>query len=961
MLRFQSPWLKRLLYIVIAACGLYLITGFLLIPALATFLAPRMAKDHLEGRVETGWIGLNPFTFTVSLGQTSWMGADDKVIAAFDRLEINADPMGSLFHRQWQVAAISLDNANVDLVVNADGSLNLLNAITKRPEDPTKDPETGATLPDAWLGLLEVSDLAVNLTDLRQEKPFQKEIAPVNFRLVNLRTAPGQESPYQFTAITGADESIALDGLIQLQPLLLSGELRGQDILLSEYTFYLSDTDYLELRSGRLDFNLPFSAELRGDTAKASLTKGRLALNDLEADLRSASPVALSMANLLLQPIDFEVTLDPDDGLTAEAGANLELNQFETTTKNNDQTLAAFASLTADDIALKLAPLSMAASAITLTRPDLFIERDTSGDFTLLNLLNGLQEEAPKPPDVQQERKPSASASPAGIHIDRFAINEARLRFHDASVDPVAAFTVNPIDFEVQPFSMDPASLSKAVLDATFEDSARIHLTGSLHPGNPFSDANAEMTIENIPLSVSSPYSLKFIGRPVEEGTFSGEFTYGLVDKDLTAENALVIDSIDFGPVSTDYKGKTYPVGMAIALLQNNQNKIAIDIPVSGSMADPQFNPVNVIRSVITGLLTKAITSPFNLVAAMTGSVISAASAVDKAESSETDYSRISFKAGQHTLTEAAKPVLREITEMLDSRPHIQLGIQGSFDPEADLLALQEERFRKRLADFSGDDRSDKLRRAYIIEILERDPDAPAGSDQPNAESARLPLPKTIYPQPVSAPRPALAKDTEPIPAPGETNQTNQQQASPTAVLPSPPPIEKTEPRVTRRGLRKFSRPSARLQRQQTGPVPPTSENTASSPPAVGESPTPPSQTPPASTPALATTTLLTDQSLDVPPSPKPDSETGPQPLPELPSDETIAAELKDLWFKEPPDLHQLAQQRAKTVRDYFADTGNIQPDRLQQVPSSAQKGPAVEFRLQADEDGTNPSSDSKE
>jgi hypothetical protein len=48
---------------------------------------------------------------------------------------------------------------------------------------------------------------------------------------------------------------------------------------------------------------------------------------------------------------------------------------------------------------------------------------------------------------------------------------------------------------------------------------------------------------------------------------------------------------------------------LAVALLRDNQGKIAINLPVTGSLSDPQFSVSSLIFKVFMNVLTKAVTS----------------------------------------------------------------------------------------------------------------------------------------------------------------------------------------------------------------------------------------------------------------------------------------------------------------------------------------------------------------
>ena len=52
---------------------------------------------------------------------------------------------------------------------------------------------------------------------------------------------------------------------------------------------------------------------------------------------------------------------------------------------------------------------------------------------------------------------------------------------------------------------------------------------------------------------------------------------------------------------------------LAVALLQDRHGVIDLDLPVTGSINDPQFSIGALIWKVIVNVLTKAVTAPFSL------------------------------------------------------------------------------------------------------------------------------------------------------------------------------------------------------------------------------------------------------------------------------------------------------------------------------------------------------------
>ena len=56
---------------------------------------------------------------------------------------------------------------------------------------------------------------------------------------------------------------------------------------------------------------------------------------------------------------------------------------------------------------------------------------------------------------------------------------------------------------------------------------------------------------------------------------------------------------------------------LALALLTDSKGVIDMEIPVGGNVDDPQFNVGSVVIGALVNLITKAITSPFTLLASL--------------------------------------------------------------------------------------------------------------------------------------------------------------------------------------------------------------------------------------------------------------------------------------------------------------------------------------------------------
>ena len=95
---------------------------------------------------------------------------------------------------------------------------------------------------------------------------------------------------------------------------------------------------------------------------------------------------------------------------------------------------------------------------------------------------------------------------------------------------------------------------------------------------------------------------------------------YLIENRKLAAENNVRLDQLTFGEKVESPTATQLPVLLAVSLLKDRHGVIDIDLPISGSLDDPQFSVGGLIVRVIVNLLTKIITAPFSALASAFGS-----------------------------------------------------------------------------------------------------------------------------------------------------------------------------------------------------------------------------------------------------------------------------------------------------------------------------------------------------
>ncbi len=213
--------------------------------------------------------------------------------------------------------------------------------------------------------------------------------------------------------------------------------------------------------------------------------------------------------------------------------------------------------------------------------------------------------------------------------------------------------------------------------------SGSLEIVGSVNPLAPSLFLDLKANARDIELPPTSPYTLKYLGHGIERGKLSAQLAYRLEDRRLEAQNKVVLDQLTFGERVDSPTATNLPVLFAVALLKDRNGVIDIDMPVGGSLDDPQFSIGGLVLRMIFNLITKVVTAPFSVLAGLGGG--------------GGDASQVAFPAGSAVLAPEAVERLKKLAGALADRPALRLDLAGRADPQTDEPALLRQALERRV------------------------------------------------------------------------------------------------------------------------------------------------------------------------------------------------------------------------------------------------------------------------
>jgi hypothetical protein len=324
---------------------------------------------------------------------------------------------------------------------------------------------------------------------------------------------------------------------------------------------------------------------------------------------------------------------------------------------------------------------------------------------------------------------PAAASSaplPLDIAIGGIRLVDGHIDYADHFVTPNYRAALTELNGSLGPFSSASRDMAALQLHGRAEGTAILDVRGQVNPlARPLAlDIEAKAT--DLELAPLSPYAGKYAGYAIERGKLSMDVAYKIAaDGRLEARNQVILNQLTFGEPIASPSATKLPVRLAVALLKDRNGVIDINLPISGSLNDPQFSVGGIILKLIGNLLLKAVTSPFSLIAG-------AASG-----GGGPDLSAIEFRPGTAVMTDASAAALDKIAKALADRPSLQMTITGSADPQAEGADWQREAIEA------------KLRTMAHADALHAGLPASAAASAPPALSpaTRSALLKTLYKQ----------------------------------------------------------------------------------------------------------------------------------------------------------------------------------------------------------------------
>jgi uncharacterized protein involved in outer membrane biogenesis len=360
------------------------------------------------------------------------------------------------------------------------------------------------------------------------------------------------------------------------------------------------------------------------------------------------------------------------------------------------------------------APLTLAVADIVVDKAYSRLVVTPEGKLNVQQLRTATPEEPEAPATTEPK--------PRNVRIDRITFVDSRLNFTDHFIKPNYTADVDELQGTVTGLSSEPESRAVIDLKGSYDHASPVIIAGTVNPlrGDLFLDVAAKG--EGIELPKLTAYSQRYAGYGITEGKLTLDVKYHVENGKLEGRNHILLERLTFGDKVESPEATKLPVLFAVNLLKDSNGEIKLELPIAGSLSDPQFEISGLITQVLGSLLKKAVTSPFSLLAAAFGgsggnggaSVASrdggsvAAKEGGSAASKEgggvaskdggvaskeggggDDLAFVDFDPGRSDIAPAGQRKLDTLSRALQGRPGLTLQMASRLDAEKDQAALR--------------------------------------------------------------------------------------------------------------------------------------------------------------------------------------------------------------------------------------------------------------------------------
>ena len=367
-------------------------------------------------------------------------------------------------------------------------------------------------------------------------------------------------------------------------------------------------------------------------------------------------------------------------------------------------------------------PTHVRVAKVLLRKPSNEIDRGTDGSLNVQKLFTPTPKEGTsdstgpakvKPPAA----KPAASEPPGpdplktmDLSIREIVIEDGYIRFLDHTTKPPFSNDVSKLNLSVKDLSNKASQRAAVELKAVIGGDSTLGVRGQLSAIGAPTYVSMNTELNKFALPSANPYVDGAIAWIIRRGSLTAKLDSKIDGEKLDLKNDVLIGNLKVAPSrpSDEVKKRLgLPLGLIVALIKDGDGNIHVNVPITGTLSDKQFDFSDAIWTAVRNVLVNVLKAPFRAVGGLFTSG-------DKIEELKVDP--ITFAPGDGALSPEMQRQTVRVADFLRRAPYVGLTLTSVTTPE-DVEALKAREVAAKLDFFQKEkkigDRSRAIRRYY--------------------------------------------------------------------------------------------------------------------------------------------------------------------------------------------------------------------------------------------------------
>jgi hypothetical protein len=577
----------------------------------------------------------------------------------FRRFSVNGVDADTL-KKDVKIKKVTLKSLNIQTALNKDGTINmdkLIVAKKSKNRKKTHRRKTKKTKPyRVRIKEFALKSSKLNFNDMSLKPSLKTKVDGIYANIYNIDSKKRTWLRYYLSMRLNSKGYIKSKGKLRHTPLKNVGSLNIDKISLKEFSPYIEKDTFLKLDDGYINLK----------------SKILYAKNTLDADLK--------------------------------VHGDLNVEEFFLNDTKDNSTLLSFNDMTLNAFDFEKSPDRAFVNELDIDGFYLNAVIDKKKVINFAKLSRTKKVDAQTPKKIKKTNDTNSTQFP--FKIMKLKVSSGSAKFADLSL---------PIEFRTDIHDLNGViySITNAKNEVSYIDIAgeidkygSTKLKGNIDASNPKSYTDLNLNFRNLSLNSLSGYSASFAGYKIDEGKLFLDLGYEIVDSKLLGKNSIIIKKIKLGDEIKDENASSLPLGLAIALLEDGDGIIDIDMPVEGNVDAPDFKYGALLWKTFGNLILKAVASPFKFLGSMMG-----------IKGDDLEY--VEFEKGSSVILPPEREKLDKIVKLMVKRPKIKLAITPQYDEVQDVEMLKKDKLTKLIMKRSGIKNAKEHQNIMNVALLE--------------------------------------------------------------------------------------------------------------------------------------------------------------------------------------------------------------------------------------------------